>query len=397
MQANCVTPHCGCTVPFLRAQGNCLVCQTNTPQDAATVQLLLDVETNQCRSEGIKVDFQLYLKPAAAAIIQKYRRDSASLQRSQTVFLALQIAGGHIGMVALLVFAVFSRKVDRDPTFLNFCLTWIFSSIVFSILLYRGTDGNTVVNSLGIVPSSICVLQAALTQGVQVMTAGSTLALVVQLWLSLRASIRGDSIKDIKQARWMTYALLLMPYILFMVFTLPSIVPGMGTVVVNGSLAQRSIPTNFYCAMILLNPLIRAVSGTTLALLIIAMVFDVLIIRMLYRHWKVFRHSSPGWQTNGVVPLSILLRVILFSVVFALPAHSAHGASTLVSPWGPAAGEGASSIELGGLTFVDFGVPIWVDILQAATPLVGFLVLGVNRDTISFFMFWRRPRTGGST
>ncbi|KAF8500696.1 hypothetical protein JB92DRAFT_890701 [Gautieria morchelliformis] len=309
-------------------------------------------------------------------------------------------------MVALLVFAVFSRKVNRDPTFLNFCLTWIFSSIVFSILLYRGTDGNTVDNSLGIVTSSICVLQAALTQGAQVMTTGSTLALVAQLWLSLRASIRGDSAKGIKQARWVTYALLLMPYILFMVFTLPSVVPGMGEVVVMGSHLQRSIPTNFYCAVILLNPLIRAVSGATLALLMMAMVFDVLIVRMLYRHWKVFRHSGTGWQKNAVVPLSILLRVILFSVVFGLyriVVAAAHGVSILVSPRGQPTGEGVFelgvpiSVEPGVPTSVEFGVPIWVDILQAATPLVGFLVLGVNRDTISFFMFWRRPRTGGST
>ncbi|KAF8495362.1 hypothetical protein JB92DRAFT_1099352 [Gautieria morchelliformis] len=236
-------------------------------------------------------------------------------------------------------------------------------------------------------------IMAALTQGAQVMTAGSTLALVVQLWLSLRASIRGDSIKDIKQARWMTYALLLMPYILFMVFTLPSVVPAMGTVVVMGSSIRRSISTNFYCAMILLNPLIRAVSGATLALLMIAMVFDVLIVRMLYRHWKVFRHSGTGWQKNGVVPLSILLRVILFSVAFGLYriiVATVHGAVILVSPTGTAVVEG-------GAVTTDFGVPIWVDILQAATPLVGFLVLGINRDTISLFMFWRRPRTGDST
>jgi hypothetical protein len=41
-QANCTTPHCGCNAPFLQAEGNCLVCQTTTPEDAATVQFLLD-------------------------------------------------------------------------------------------------------------------------------------------------------------------------------------------------------------------------------------------------------------------------------------------------------------------------------------------------------------------
>lgn len=56
------------------------------------------------------------------------------LRSSQRAFLALQITGGHIGLVIVLAFAVFSRKVRRDPTFMNFCITWIFSSIVFSLL-----------------------------------------------------------------------------------------------------------------------------------------------------------------------------------------------------------------------------------------------------------------------
>jgi len=55
------------------------------------------------------------------------------LRSQQKAFLALQIAGGHVGLPIVLIFAVFSRKVRRDPTFLNFCITWIFSSVVFSL------------------------------------------------------------------------------------------------------------------------------------------------------------------------------------------------------------------------------------------------------------------------
>lgn len=56
------------------------------------------------------------------------------LRRNQAVFLALQVVGGHIGLPAILIFTLYSRRVRRDPTFLNFCITWIFSSVAFSFL-----------------------------------------------------------------------------------------------------------------------------------------------------------------------------------------------------------------------------------------------------------------------
>ncbi|KAF8491122.1 hypothetical protein JB92DRAFT_3007061 [Gautieria morchelliformis] len=388
LRANCTTPHCGCTVSYLSTQGNCLQCQTGTPQDAATVQILLDTEIYQCRMEGIKVEFQLDLPPAAAAIVEKFHRDSAFLRRSQTAFLTLQVVGGQIGMLVILVFAVFSRKVSRGPAFLNFCITWIFSSVIFSILLYRGTDGNTVINSLGEVSQNICLAQAALTEGAQVMTACSTLALVIQLWLTVRESIHGDSLHGIKQNRWMTCALVVTPYILFIAFSFPSVVVGMDHIVVNGSSTERAIPANFYCTVIQLNSFVQAVYGATLTLLMITMVFDVLIIRVLYVHWIVFRSSD--YQAKSVVPVSILLRVMLFSFYRVVMAVT-YGAIINMPPEAT-----VTSIREGETLSVNTSIPIWVDLLQAAIPLVGFLALGVSRDMINSFMFWRRLRSSDS-
>ncbi|KAF8491006.1 hypothetical protein JB92DRAFT_3007307 [Gautieria morchelliformis] len=282
-------------------------------------------------------------------------------------------------MLVILVFAVFSRKVCRGPAFLNFCITWIFSSVTFSILLYRGTEGNTVVNSLGEVAPNICLTQAALTEGAQVMTACSTLALVIQLWLTVRASIYGDS-HGIKQNRWMTCALLVTPYILFIVFAFPSVIVGMDHIVINGSSFERAIPANFYCTVIH----IEAVYGATFTLLMITMVFDVLIIRVLYMHWMVFRSSD--YQAKRAVPISILLRVMLFSfyrVVMAV----ALGVVINKPPE-------ATVTSTGHVAFSS--IPIWVDLLQAAIPLVAFLALGTSRDMIISFMFWRRLRSSDS-
>lgn len=134
---------------------------------------------------------------------------SLDLKKNQMVFLALHIAGGHIGLVIVLCFAIFSHKVHRDSTFLNFCITWIFSSVVYSILyvygyfiqcgdikylirLYRGTEGNTIVTSVEHVSPGTCLAQAALVNGAQVMTACSTMALVVQVIQHCLSSTQDD-------------------------------------------------------------------------------------------------------------------------------------------------------------------------------------------------------------
>lgn len=381
----CNSPHCGCTIDFLQAQGNCLVCQAGDPEDQAAVQFLLDAEITQCQSEGININFQVDLPPAAAAIVQQYNVDSAILRRDQRAFLALQITGGHIGLVVVLAFAVFSRKVRRDPTFLNFCITWIFSSVVFSILLYRGTAGNTVSNSLGEVPPNRCLAQAALTEGAQVMTACSTLALVIQLWLGLRAAIHGDPTHGLHQSRLTTAVLLVAPYVFFIAFAIPSVFVGMVHITIANTSLERVIPTNFYCTVIELNPFLQAVYGVTLGLLIITVIFDALIISVLYKHWWAFRHV----QTKSAVSLSILLRVMAFSI-YRVVVAVAYGTVLNRPPT-------VSSDGSGDTLAITFGVPVWVDMLQAAIPLVGFLVLGVNNDMITALMFWRRirrPRNG---
>ncbi|GJJ15029.1 hypothetical protein Clacol_009303 [Clathrus columnatus] len=277
----------------------------------------------QCGREGIPVSFALDLPPPAAALVKVYTRQSEELRRNQAIFLGLQIAGGHIGLPIVLTFAVLSRRVRRDPTFLNFCITWIFSSVVFSLLLYRGMGDNTVVNSLGEVEPNICLAQAALTGGAQVMTAGSTLSLIIRLWLGFRAAIYGDECPSAKKSftNAINAGLLIVPYVFFITFALASVFVGMGRIDVDGTSLQRVIPTNFYCTVVAPNSLI------------VVAVADGTILR--------------------------------------------------VPPKVGSEGQGESLA-------VTFGLPVWVDMLQAAIPLIGTLVLGISSDMISTLMFWRR-------
>jgi hypothetical protein len=172
-------------------------------------------------------------------------RFEAEVRQKQTVFFALQIAGGHIGL-PLLALVSLSRKVHRDPAFFNFCLTWVVSSVVFCVLyviqfffelltdlafsLYRGTEGHTFNAPYGgtiygpsVQFSRRCFVQASLIAGVQAMTSCSTAALVIQvgndayhspiadmsyvpkLWLKLRTAIYGVTLSPV-QPRLITFA-----------------------------------------------------------------------------------------------------------------------------------------------------------------------------------------------
>ena len=52
----------------------------------------------------------------------------------ESIYLAIQIIGGHI-LLPLLVITVLSKKtINRHPVFVNFCVSWIFSSVVYSML-----------------------------------------------------------------------------------------------------------------------------------------------------------------------------------------------------------------------------------------------------------------------
>ncbi|KAF8524354.1 hypothetical protein BU17DRAFT_63342 [Hysterangium stoloniferum] len=332
-------------------------------------------EMDQCHREGIQISYSAPLDPVAEALVQVAYREGSVLRRNQTAFLALQIIGGHIGLFVVLIFAVFSRRIRRDPTFLNFCITWIFSSIVFSLMLYRGTSGNTILNTLGEVAPNQCLAQAALTEGAQVMTASSTLSLVVRLWISLRAAIYGES-KGLKQDQWITAVLLVTPYMFFLVFALAAVNLGMQNIVVTDATLQRVIPVNFYCTVSGPTSFVLGVYGTTLALLLVTMGFDVHIISILYKHWAAFRHV----KAKSAVSLSLLLRVIIFSLYRIVVAVAY--VSVLKRP--PQTGSTGQGTTLS----VSFGFPVWVDMLQAAIPLLGAIILGIRNDMLSAITCW---------
>ncbi|KAF8478242.1 hypothetical protein JB92DRAFT_3048251, partial [Gautieria morchelliformis] len=174
------------------------------------------------------------------------------------------IIGGHIGLPTLLLFSMFSKTAQRDLTFLNFCFTWIFSSITFSVGLYRLGPASLVGDaSLPFIHSDQeCLNQAALVSGAQVMTDTAMCALIVQLWFDFRATIHGP--RSPRQIRWTKATLLAAPYVALLAFSLPALgVPG-------------RIPGDqliFYCTF---NNIAFLISQymVLLAILIVTLIFD---------------------------------------------------------------------------------------------------------------------------
>ncbi len=50
------------------------------------------------------------------------------------VYLALQIAGGQVGLPIIIATLLISKKVARHPALINFFCTWVVYSVVYCIL-----------------------------------------------------------------------------------------------------------------------------------------------------------------------------------------------------------------------------------------------------------------------
>ncbi|KAF8509474.1 hypothetical protein JB92DRAFT_2946004, partial [Gautieria morchelliformis] len=132
------------------------------------------------------------------------------------------IIGGNIGLPILLLFSIFSKTAQRDLTFLNFCFAWIFSSITFSLGLYRLGPASPFGLTLPFIhPDQECLNQAALVSGAQVMTDTAMRALIFQLWFDFRAAIHGPH--SLRQIRWTRATLLAVPYVALLAFSLPAL------------------------------------------------------------------------------------------------------------------------------------------------------------------------------
>ncbi|KAF8485516.1 hypothetical protein JB92DRAFT_1555972 [Gautieria morchelliformis] len=170
---------------------------------------------------------------------------------------------------------------QRDLTFLNFCFTWIFSSITFSLGLYPlGPARAFRITRPSIHSDQECLNQAALVSGAQAMTDTAMCALIVQLWFDFRAAIHGP--RSPRQIRWTRATqLLAAPYMALLAFSLPAL----GASVNFGAARLTAAQARFYCLLFdePFYPHTFVISQYTvlLAILFVTLIFDACIIHIL--------------------------------------------------------------------------------------------------------------------
>ncbi|KAF8531776.1 hypothetical protein JB92DRAFT_2848850, partial [Gautieria morchelliformis] len=325
-------------------------------------------------------------------------RQDEQLKKQQTIYRALQIIGGHVGLPILLLYSIFSKTAQRDLTFLNFCFTWIFSSITFSLGLYRLGPASSffVVTPPFIHSDQECLTQAALVSGAQVMTDTAMCALIVQLWFDFRAAIHGP--RSPRQIRWTRAMVDLIWHHLSLVFMRPFFTTTASSSALRGAAgflgAARltAAQTRFYCVLFDEPTFLISQYTVLLAILFVTLIFDACIIHFLYRRWRFFQWT--GGNALGV-PVSVAVRVVIFcayrlvvAVAYVATMLNTQGITVLDGPNG-ADGLNILMDTLGHVDFVASFIPVWVDMLQAGTPLVAFLIFGTGKEFLNALMFWR--------
>ncbi|KAF8531771.1 hypothetical protein JB92DRAFT_2080679 [Gautieria morchelliformis] len=208
------------------------------------------------------------------------------------------------------------------------------------------------------------------------MTDTAMCALIVQLWLDIRAAIHGPLTPG--QIRWTRATLLAAPYVSLLAFSLLALSASASAGFVKFS-SGRPLQTNFYCTLLENDTFLISQYTVLLFILIVTLIFDVCIIRILYRRWWFFQRT--GENALGI-PLSVAFRVIIFcayrivvAVAYVAIMLSVSGISTLRGP------DQSGSYSI---------IPIWVDTLQAQTPLVASIIFGTNKEVLDTLIFWPR-------
>jgi len=258
-------------------------------------------------------------------------------------FVVVQLLGG-VGISIILLTALISHRVRRHSTWISFCVSWIIYVLSYTLLTFAGRQ-------LGPQPErGLCIIQSGMIYAAPVLTAGTTLALVIQLFVNLAGLI---SPSNAKVALWRTTVLLVFPYVLWVIILVESFF----VVVKDQNHVERS---SIYC--ILKSGLLGNISAAiVIALMITVLAFEGYIGFALYRNWRIIRERGEA----GTQALHMMLRAAVFSVF------------------------GILSIVISSIFISDISGPL-PNMFIALTPLEALLVFGTQRDLLRSWKFWGR-------
>ncbi|KAL5488033.1 hypothetical protein ACEPAI_6141 [Sanghuangporus weigelae] len=271
------------------------------------------------------------------------------------LFLFFHIAGGIVGLPIVVLSIIASRQPSRHPTLLNFCATWFFSSLIYTLLVYAGKQRDDHP------PFSLCLAQAAMANGAFPMTSVAGVALVAHIWHGLGTmrpwSQFGLASPNLQTAR--LTALLLAPYVVFLALTIAGAVIGH-----KHPDRIQSTEKLFYCTLNTNAFDIFVPTFTTVAMAFI-LLFEVLICFKIYQNTYI----RAGLNRSGF--RLFLLRLAGFTIYAII---------TLI----------VSALLLANSRDL---APY---ILQATLPLAIFFFIGTQKEVLATWRYWFSACFGGA-
>jgi len=264
-------------------------------------------------------------------------------------FLVLNAWPSHFGLPVLLLVVIFSRKVQRHITFVNFCLAFLIIGISSSLLMYIGeTEGPEP-------PRMLCLLQASLLYGMPGISSMAALMLVLHMFLVIRGYYYGEEYLD-RDHVLQLWVMTVSPYMVFFVCMIATAVIGAGH--------PERVSRNrrfFYCSVDFI-PLTNTLTIVSAIVLFATFVFEVWTVVILCKQWKIQKDNA---ATSGSLNLSLPIRIIAFGFYIII----------------------ALSLSLLSIKSPQSPVP---DLVIASAATVFMLIFGTQRDILQAICFWKK-------
>ncbi|KAL4263414.1 hypothetical protein AB1N83_005869 [Pleurotus pulmonarius] len=279
---------------------------------------------------------------------------SPNLEHLAPYFFALHLAGGHIGLPILLLTFIFAKNVVRHPTLLNFCITWIIYSISYCIRMYSSVYHNTDANSFD------CKVQAIMIHGAPPMAAVAGLFVVIQVFTALYFPSPPSPLKPRWPATlWLLFTLIL-PYVAFSMFALPTAI----------------LIEQYPDSLISLNALYCTTDKEPFRGFGVPMFCTVILVLVIGLEIAIgVRYCLIRSRISRVFPLAN--RQTSASMCARVGIFNAYSIITLSA----------------GIFFLSGTESPWPFMVQAALPLTAVVVFGTQRDLFITWCFWKKHKT----
>ncbi|KAF4600713.1 protein ral negative regulator of transcription subunit 5 [Pleurotus pulmonarius] len=216
-------------------------------------------------------------------------------------YLVLNIWPSHFGLPLLLLVIMLSKKIQRSTAFLNMLVVWIIVGISSTLLLYAGKQTGEEP------PKMLCLFQAALIYGMPPMTSTATLALVLQMFLSVRKAYLGEKSKP-GDGIMRTWLLLIAPYVALLLTVIATAV----LLVQVGASNPSKISRNrrfFYCS-VEADPLTNTMTVAAALILLATVILETWTV--VYLYWLSRTIKRTGGKISSIIDLSFPIRIIAF-------------------------------------------------------------------------------------